>query len=77
VFQSFVAEKRRRPSRRAVLSSVTSTLPTAVIVLQIGLFNRFGHYFKYIKEVNVCPLLIEVSTTLAASEPPPYITALK
>jgi hypothetical protein len=47
------------------------------LCLQIGLFNSFGHYFKYIKEVNVCPLLIEVSTTLVASEPAPCIPALK
>jgi len=36
VFQSFVAEKPSKLSKRAVLSSVTNTLPRAVIVCRSG-----------------------------------------
>ena len=45
--------------------------------LQIGLFNRFSHCYNHIRKVNDCLLLIEVSTTLVASQPAPYIPALK
>jgi len=56
VFQSLVAEKPMRPSKIAVLSSVTDTLPTEVIVSyssSLGVAAIIGHNSK---AVNICLL---------------------